>query len=70
MIRSSVNLHFLMSAALLVGGLLLLQVGTAGGGHAKVTAPRIEAYVLKKNMASFIVGNYMTQIPEKRHDNF
>jgi hypothetical protein len=31
MICSSVNLLFLMSAILLVGGLLLLHVGTAGG---------------------------------------
>lgn len=33
MICSSVNLLFLMSAILQVGGLLLLQAGTAGGGQ-------------------------------------
>jgi hypothetical protein len=33
MISSSVNLHFLMSAIHLVGGLLPLQLGTAGWGQ-------------------------------------
>ncbi len=37
MICSLVNLLFLMSAILLVGGLLLLQVGTAGGGQVSQT---------------------------------
>ena len=39
MICSSVNLLFLMSAILLVGGLLLLQAGTAAGGQVTLNAP-------------------------------
>jgi len=43
MICSSVNLLFLSSAIFLVGGLLLLQVGTAGGGQ--VSSPRNRPHI-------------------------
>ena len=40
MIRSSVNLLLYMSAVLLIGGLLLLQSGTAGKEQVKISGVR------------------------------
>lgn len=61
MICSSVNLLFLTSAILLVGGLLLLQVGTAGGVQV--------SHGLTVDAPEQVLHEWTTHVFARLHDN-